>query len=174
VQNDRSLAEKYVISGEEFNRLWYDRLRSDKLVKLRKDALREFFNGDEALVQEISDYRDVGASDFSMAVHPSYDAGVMSILGKRSYFPDEPEWDFMSRWAHIRAAVFLIDCCSLPVSIELIRLPFDGRSSQEKPTLPFLEKKKISLGREGVTALLHGVMLSSSCAAAHHQRYPTP
>jgi hypothetical protein len=173
IQNDPELALRYVEAGDEFTSLWYEKLRSDKLVKLRRRALGEFF-GDLAAAKEVSNYRDEGSADFSKAVHPSYEAGIMSIIGKLIDTSNGAEWEFLGNWQHIRGVVFLLDCCALPVAIELMRAMSERTESKhvQSLSLPNIQGPSVGDWKKIAPALLKGVNLSISCAATHHQRYP--
>jgi hypothetical protein len=99
----------------------------------------------------------------------------MAVLTERRFFPEGDEWDVMGDWNHNRSVAFMIDTCSLPISIELLRIgssnDIDG--DDEKLSLPNLANPRFNLDKEGCGALLHGIMLAVSCAANHHKRFPS-
>lgn len=168
IQGDPSLAKRYVESNDDFDKLWYAELRSNKLVKLRRSALMQVFDGNEEIVDAVCQFRDGSSSDFSQAVHPSYTAGVMDILSLSGLSPKGPEWSFLKNWPFSRSTTLIIDTCALPLIIETSRA-----GSGRELSIPICEETEFSLGRTGVERLQYGALLALSTAAAHHTRFPT-
>lgn len=169
MQTDWDLANLYVESSEQFNSLWYSHLRSDKIVKLRKEALANSFG--EVLAKEVGEFRDEGARDFSEAVHPSYTAGLWPLVSSPRLQPPTAEWAFLKDWPHRRVAVFAVDCATLPLSLFLLKV---SGSSPEWSFFPEIKSNRIIYSRERLTTLLHGSILASSLVATHHLRHPEP
>ena len=74
------LCEGWINAQGDGNSFWHSNLSKSKLSKLRDKAIMESGIVELQSCKEIAEYRSSEFSDFSMAVHPVYQAGIMSII----------------------------------------------------------------------------------------------
>ncbi|WP_375229014.1 hypothetical protein [Roseobacter sp. S98] len=77
---DASLCDEWIEAQDDSREFWHKNLSGRKLSKLRDQQLRIELKEVPDELRQYSGYRRTEAEVFSMAVHPAYQAGVMTIF----------------------------------------------------------------------------------------------
>jgi hypothetical protein len=115
LQNDRALAKEWIDAQEDPRAFWHQNLSGKKLSKKRAACLASVFGELGGIGNELSSHFARQASDFSMAVHPSYQAGIMVMFEAIGNFPvDDPS--FSGAWLPGRTLKYVVSSVGLALS----------------------------------------------------------
>lgn len=111
---DPNVSEDFAASSSEPDVFYKKHVARGNLPRRRRELLTERFG--QEVATDIENYSGTEFQAFSQAVHPSYTAGVMLILGT---FPigDADPFSFVSGWPCARSVRYVLYTVSLALSI---------------------------------------------------------
>lgn len=156
--NDEQLAGKWISSQDDARDFWHKNLSGKKLSKLRDKALSGGMPNTPHPLQELISYRRNEAEVFSMAVHPAYQAGVMTVFQTLESMPFETDVssEHFNYWYSLRTLGNLVVSLGPAMFFVLAKGLQELELYEAKQGLPAENKTPL------VRALFEGLMVSDA------------
>lgn len=119
---NEELANEWIEAQDDPRDFWHRNMSGNKLSKRRDSLLRNWLVGVDVELIDYSRFRQDEAAGFSMAVHPSFQAGVMTIFSTLGTVPFETEQkeNLSNAWFAKRTLSYLVHSIAPAVQTVLV------------------------------------------------------